>query len=88
MRRIFVDCCARPTAPPNANVNAKAKIPTHFGFWIFDFGLREQEPETLFEENYFMRLALLIQNQKWDHLISLLARESTLPRLFSLGDFV
>ena len=25
------------TAPPRANVKAIAEVPTHFGFWIFDF---------------------------------------------------
>ena len=37
MRRIFPGCCASATAPPKANVRARAKTPTNFGFSHFGF---------------------------------------------------
>jgi hypothetical protein len=55
MRANFVACCASALAPYIVSTTTIAKSPAHFRFWILDFRLSEQEPETRSEEITFTR---------------------------------
>jgi hypothetical protein len=53
-----VACPASATAPTIARAATRA-IPSHFGFWIADFGLSEKEPGAMFDGFFFMAFLLI-----------------------------